>query len=613
MRNSVIMIREQIDKVVGKIGLIRTPSWWMRWILLRLLDMIDNVTSLTDKLEEKKQNKSSNNLTTEAKTIVPAINELDNELSTTRQDMDQKIRNAFIAMDAATLVFQACYDWTQVKDEWGNIYSYNNYKYHYIRIRFYAEFPKYANYAFEAKVIGGNNNILTLASAFYSSGGSRLSKIEFVDFNTSRVRSTNSMFDYCPYLREVPLFDTSSVTDMSRMFMRCNQLQNVPLYNTSKVEDMSYMFGYCVKLPTIPLFNTIRVTTMEKMFSTCRLLEEIPLLDTSNVTNMSYMFQECEVLPTIPQLNTSKVTNMLAMFYGCLALSEMPDLDYSQVTNMGSTFYSTSLTSMSLSIPSVTDMHDCFLRCGSLTELVINDANNLVIANRMCSMCRSLTSFTMPSAPALKEADAMFYYCDQLPSISFPEGIVLLKARSMFSECRILPSITVPDLSQVEDLSNLFYDCFALTTITGLKTDSATSLSQMFSNCQSLTEIPSMNTAHVESWNNTFSACFVLKTIPRLDMGACTSADSIMRSTYGIVNLGGFDNLKLSITSNFLNNQSGLTKQSLLNVIDGLWDFTNNPLEGYGDTHQVAFGATNIAKLTADEIALATAKGWELI
>jgi hypothetical protein len=45
-----------------------------------------------------------------------------------------------------------------------------------------------------------------------------------------------------------------------------------------------------------------------------------------------------------------------------------------------------------------------------------------------------------------------------------------------------------------------------------------------------------------------------------------------------------------------------------MNVINYAYDLTANGLSG----QTLKFGATNLAKLTEDEIAIATAKGWTL-
>jgi hypothetical protein len=51
-----------------------------------------------------------------------------------------------------------------------------------------------------------------------------------------------------------------------------------------------------------------------------------------------------------------------------------------------------------------------------------------------------------------------------------------------------------------------------------------------------------------------------------------------------------------------------LSKESLLYIINNLYDLTANGLSG----QTLNIGSTNIAKLTEDEIAIATNKGWTI-
>jgi hypothetical protein len=57
-----------------------------------------------------------------------------------------------------------------------------------------------------------------------------------------------------------------------------------------------------------------------------------------------------------------------------------------------------------------------------------------------------------------------------------------------------------------------------------------------------------------------------------------------------------------------INNSTILSKESLLYIINNLYDLTANGLGG----QTLTIGSTNIAKLTADEIAIGTNKGWTI-
>lgn len=68
-----------------------------------------------------------------------------------------------------------------------------------------------------------------------------------------------------------------------------------------------------------------------------------------------------------------------------------------------------------------------------------------------------------------------------------------------------------------------------------------------------------------------------------------------------LTNLGGFKGLKVGLS---LSSSKKLTHESLMNVI------TN--LAIVSETHTLALGETNLAKLTDEEKSIATNKGWTL-
>jgi surface protein len=107
-----------------------------------------------------------------------------------------------------------------------------------------------------------------------------------------------------------------------------------------------------------------------------------------------------------------------------------------------------------------------------------------------------------------------------------------------------------------------------------------------------------------------FYECSSLITIPLLD----TSNVTDLRGTYcmfsgcrSLTNLGGFKNLQKSLD---LTSCTKLTHESLMNVINNLARV--NTLPGANTSPVLTLGGINLAKLTYDEIAIATDKGWIL-
>lgn len=182
------------------------------------------------------------------------------------------------------------------------------------------------------------------------------------------------------------------------------------------------------------------------------------------------------------------------------------------------------------------------------------------------------------------------------------------------------------DFSNVISMYDMFNGCKNLTTISPIDISNVTDMSYMFANCSKLITIPQFDTSKVESMGAMFSACYSLQSIPFLDCGNITNMYRFLGyyNINSLTELGGFKNLKTSVyTGGFLDYAPNLTVDSLMNVINYLWDWSGNtdgkaPLNdgtmyNFGTTHTLKFGQTNLDKLTEEQIAVATNKGWTLI
>lgn len=102
------------------------------------------------------------------------------------------------------------------------------------------------------------------------------------------------------------------------------------------------------------------------------------------------------------------------------------------------------------------------------------------------------------------------------------------------------------------------------------------------------------------------------KNIPELDASKVNNIESILMNCFNLENFGGLLNLgkaypDASIAEIYalgLQHSNNLTHDSLMNAINKLYDISNK------GTQIISLGDTNKAKLTAEEIAIATNKGW---
>ena len=98
-----------------------------------------------------------------------------------------------------------------------------------------------------------------------------------------------------------------------------------------------------------------------------------------------------------------------------------------------------------------------------------------------------------------------------------------------------------------------------------------------------------------------FAYCSSLTTVPEMDVSNVTEMDYMFRSCSSLTDLGGFIGLKCSLDLHY----SPLTHDSLMNIINKAADVTTSPAT-------LTLGSTNLAKLSDEEKAIATAKGWTL-
>ena len=144
-------------------------------------------------------------------------------------------------------------------------------------------------------------------------------------------------------------------------------------------------------------------------------------------------------------------------------------------------------------------------------------------------------------------------------------------------------------------------------------------MEEMFSGCSSITEIPELDTSNIISMWYMFFKCTSLTTVPMLDASKIINVYNMFNNCSSLVTLGGLKNLGMSYQTNWIDNVSVatlnlsdsplLTHDSLMNVINNLYDIKSKGVK----TQTLQLGDTNKAKLTAEEIAIATNKGWNVI
>ena len=168
-----------------------------------------------------------------------------------------------------------------------------------------------------------------------------------------------------------------------------------------------------------------------------------------------------------------------------------------------------------------------------------------------------------------------------MQSIKFNGHLLLLSY--IFADMTDLTYVDLSniDTSKVEDMSGLFSGCASVTSLdlTYLDTSNVIYFMGMFSGCTKLTSLD------ISSWDTS-------KSDPDFGLSKmfedCTNLTNLNSCPfYYSINFYGLDKL---------------THDSLMSIINNLGTVSSS--------QTLTIGQTNIAKLTSDEIAIATNKGW---
>ena len=160
-------------------------------------------------------------------------------------------------------------------------------------------------------------------------------------------------------------------------------------------------------------------------------------------------------------------------------------------------------------------------------------------------------------------------------------------------------------------------------TLLNMISDDCERYSYMFQNSKTLINAPYFNTGNATNTAYMFQGASNLVSIPMYDFGNVNGLMYMLTSCGSLTTLGGFKDLGKAYGSIKSANNNGarldlsscskLTHDSLMNVINNLYDLNATYDVANGGTlynQRLMLGATNMAKLTAAEIEIATNKGW---
>lgn len=357
--------------------------------------------------------------------------------------------------------------------------------------------------------------------------------------------------------------------------------------------------------------------------------------DTENVTNMSYMFEQCLAIEYLPKLNTSKVTNMREVCNNCTKLTSIPDWDYTNVESLYQAFsgigitkidsfentyvttgdrlfgYCKSLTEVgTIRLPNITNAGNILQGCTNLQTVGTLEFDSAIYLDYLIGECPSLTYVHKIYAPNATSISGMFRkdskltkideltlgtitdmsftfaYNNNLDTITYLLSLLdtshVTTMEDMYFNCSELETLPTPDMSSVTILDNYCYGCTNLKTISFKNLTNLKQMSRAFYNCSSLVEVGEADVSSVTSYRYDFSSTFY----------GCTSLEKI--------------HLKHIKVSMDISSSTKFTEEALVEILNNL----DNPYSTSSRTFKM--GSTNLAKLTDEEKAIATSKGWIL-
>ena len=193
-------------------------------------------------------------------------------------------------------------------------------------------------------------------------------------------------------------------------------------------------------------------------------------------------------------------------------------------------------------------------------------------------------------------------------------------------EVSVIQKGTIAELIQERGCKYLFYYFRGseITTLSYSDTSNATSMDYMFSNSSSLTAIPLLDTSNVTSMSSMFSHCKKLTAIPLLDTSNVTSMSYMLEYCNKLTSVPALDVSNVT-DMRYMFYSCGSLKSILIHGMKSSFDISSstkfeesdlvtilNNLAEVAATRTLTMGSTNLAKLTDEEKAIATNKGWTL-
>lgn len=198
----------------------------------------------------------------------------------------------------------------------------------------------------------------------------------------------------------------------------------------------------------------------------------------------------------------------------------------------------------------------------------------------------------------------MFYGCSFLKNV--PTALNTSKGTAfdgMFKSCERLKTFPSIDTSGGTNFKEMFYNCTEAQTIPNLNTSKGTDFNGIFRGCKLILTAPDIDTSNGTNFSYMFYGCTNVETIPTLNVSKGNSFSGMFQNCLNLKHLTFEGTFKITNNLFLFTGCPELTVDSLMSFINALSDNT-----GFPTTYKVTIGSTNLAKLTPEQIQIATDK-----
>ena len=257
------------------------------------------------------------------------------------------------------------------------------------------------------------------------------------------------------------------------------------------------------------------------------------------------------------------------------------------------------------SMSSIGKFEKAWENCSYLTSFPLIDTSNGTNFSYAWWGCSSLTEFPMLDVSNGTNFGWAWGGCSKLTSFPMLDLSKGTDFGRTWDGCKSLTTFPMLDLHNGTNFGGAWTNCVALTEFPLLDLSSGTNFNSTWYNCNALTSFPQLDLHNGTTFEQAWNMCQSLTFMPALDLSSGTNFSNTWGYCSKLTTLGGFGAIKESIS---LSDSPKLTVESIMNVITQAADLNNLGIAG----KTMKFGSTNLNKLTDEQKAVATSKGWTL-